>query len=300
MKIFLTGATGYIGGTLAKYLLRSGHSVRGLVRNTEKAQTLNRLGITPVLGSLEDTALLSREAAAADAVINTANADDEKPVKAFIEALRDSGKAFIHTSGSSVIADNARGASASERVFDENSPFVVNPFKQARFDLDQSIIQSASLGIRSIVICPSLIYGVGSSLNPRSLQIPTLVDNAVKEGRVEIVGAGANRWSNVHIQDLIQLYRLALEESPAGAFYFAENGDASFIELGNAISKRLDLDAVHSLSPEAAKQKWGERTAFFSLGSNSRVRANRARVLGWRPLHNSAVEWILNDMPMPN
>jgi len=149
------------------------------------------------------------------------------------------------------------------------------------------------------VICPSLIYGAGTGLNPHSVQIPFLVANARERGRVQIVGAGLNVWSNVHIDDVVDLYLLALAKAPAGAFYFAENGEASFGDIGAAIASRLALPEVESLPPELAAQRWGEPKAYFSLGSNSRVSSIRARrELGWAPRHASLIDWILDAMPV--
>src|SRR5216684_4608533 len=87
-------------------------------------------------------------------------------------------------------------------------------------------------------LCPSNIYGSGTGLNPRSVQIPFLVDQARETNLVRIVGQGVNRWSNVHIEDVAELYLLALRKAPAGAFYFIENGEASFAEIGAAIARR--------------------------------------------------------------
>ena len=154
-------------------------------------------------------------------------------------------------------------------------------------------------GVRSAVVCPTNIYGVGRGVNPRSIQIPFLVDNAREQGVVQIVGQGLNRWSNVHIDDLAELYLLVLEKAPAGAFYFAENGEASFAEIGEAIAARLGLGPVESLPAELAAEKWGESMAYYTLGSNSRVRAKRARrELGWTPRHSSVISWILSEMPV--
>ena len=297
--IFLTGATGYIGGSVAARLLDTGHRVRGLVRNREGAALLAQRGIDPVLGSLDDADLLTREARAADGVINTASADHPGSVHALIAGLKDSSKPLLHISGSSVIGDDARGNRGSENVFDENTPLVVNPMKQPRRDLDLTVIGAASSGVRSAVICPSLIYGVGKGINPHSVQVPFLVANAREQGAVQVVGAGLNVWSNVHIDDVAELYLLALSKAPAGSFYFAENGEASFAEIGAAIAKRLGLPAVESLPPEEAAKRWGASKAYFTLGSNSRVRSVRARSeLGWAPRHGSVIDWILGEMPV--
>lgn len=131
------------------------------------------------------------------------------------------------------------------------------------------------------------------------MQIPFLAANARQQGTVEIVGAGANVWSHVHIDDVVSLYLLALAKAPAGAFYFAENGEASFAELGAAIARRLGLPGVTFLPADVAARRWGEAKAYFSLGSNSRVRATRARTeLGWSPRHASVLDWIAHAWPV--
>ncbi|MFM2058732.1 MAG: hypothetical protein RLY71_3117, partial [Pseudomonadota bacterium] len=88
-------------------------------------------------------------------------------------------------------------------------------------------------------------------------------------------------------------------KGPEGSFYFAENGEASFADVGAALAKRLGLKGVDSLPADQAALRWGEARALFSLGSNSRVRARRAREeLGWSPRHDSLLNWILSDMPL--
>ncbi|MBT9595294.1 MAG: NAD-dependent epimerase/dehydratase family protein [Vitreoscilla sp.] len=299
MNIFITGAGGFIGGSIAMALLAAGHRVRGLTRGSASAERLAASGIEPVLGTLDDADVLAREARACDGVINTASADHAGAVHALLAALEGSSKPLLHTSGSSVVGDDARGSCRAERVFDEKTPLTVFPLKQARRELDLHVLRAAGRSIRSVVICPSLIYGEGHGLNTKSVQIPFLVANAREQGAVQVVGPGLNVWSNVHIDDVVDLFLLALAKAPAGAFYFAENGEASFAELGAAIAQRLGMPAVESLDPELAAAKWGEAKAYFTLGSNSRVRARRARrELGWMPQHPSAVDWILHEMPV--
>ena len=138
MKIFVTGAAGYIGGSIAEHLRGDGHTVRGLVRRDTQAEDLAARGITPVLGDLDNHALLMREARSADAVINAASSDHRAAVEFLLEALRGSGKAFLHTSGSSVIGDDERGNALSPHIFDEGTPFIVEPGKQARHAIDQT------------------------------------------------------------------------------------------------------------------------------------------------------------------
>jgi nucleoside-diphosphate-sugar epimerase len=208
MNLFMTGAGGYIGGSVAAKLIAKGHSIRGLVRTSEKARLIGQLGIEPVIGALDDSDLLMTEARRADGVIDTASADHRPSVETFIAALECTDKPYLHTSGSSVIGDDVRGERATETTFDEGTTFVVAPSKQARRDIDLLILDAANKGVRSSVICPSNIYGIGRGVNPNSVQIPMLVSNAQVQGKVQIVGKGLNRWSNVHIDDLADLYLL--------------------------------------------------------------------------------------------
>jgi nucleoside-diphosphate-sugar epimerase len=220
-------------------------------------------------------------------------------LQVLLVALEGTGKPLLHTSGSSVIGDDARGNFTSDAVYDETTPFVVHLSKQPRHALNQTLLAAAARGARAMVICPTLIYGTGRGMNPHSIQIPFLVRQAREHGVVRVVGRGLNRWSTVHIDDLADLYRLALERGPAGAFYFAENGESSLAEIGAAIAARLNLGPVEPLAAEAAAAQWGESRAFFTFGSNSRVRAVRARSeLGWQPQHASAVAWIGSEMSL--
>ncbi|NWA24561.1 NAD-dependent epimerase/dehydratase family protein [Pseudomonas gingeri] len=298
MSIFLTGANGYVGGTVAMRLIEAGYSVRGLVRDEEKARQVKARGIDPVVGSLDDVVLLTREAQASQGVIHTADSDHLPAVEAFIEALQGSGKPFLHTSGSSVIGDDAQGVVVNPQIFDEDTPFVVAESKQPRRDIELKVLASAGKDIRAVVICPSNIYGTGTGVHTESVQIPWLVQQARESGVVRIVGSGVNRWSNVHVLDIAELYLLALQKAPGGAFYFAENSEASFLEIGRSIALRLGLGPVQFWTVAEAAKRWGHLHAHYTFGTNSRVRAKRARQeLGWVPRFDSALKWIEEDMP---
>eukprot|EP01036_Dinobryon_divergens_P038120 gene38120-49985_t len=170
--------------------------------------------------------------------------------------------------------------------------------QQPRRDIDLMVLDGSASAVRSVVICPSMIYGTGYGLNKESIQIPFLVQVAKAEGKVVVVGEGVNRWSHVHIDDLCALILLALQSAPPGSFYFAEHGEASYEAIGTAISARLGLDTVGSIPAHVAAEKWGAARAYFSFGGNSRVHAKRARAeLGWRPAHGSLISWIELDMP---
>ena len=122
MRIFCTGASGYIGGSIAIALAAAGHEVSGLVRSDRNADRVRTLGITPVYGTLDDADVLGAAAARADAVLHAANADHEPSARAMLQTLEGTGKAYIHMSGSSIVGTQ----SAGERVdatFDENTPY---------------------------------------------------------------------------------------------------------------------------------------------------------------------------------
>jgi len=293
MKIFCTGASGYIGGSVAAKLMATGHTVRGLVRSPGSADKVRALGIEPVIGTLDDAPLLAKEAKSADAVVNAASADHRGAAIALLDALEGSGKTFIHTSGSSIVGTRSAGARAEE-IFDESTPFTPSPARAARVALDKAILSYASKGVRSAIVCPSLIYGIGHGAKADSVQVPWLIDTARKHGVAKHYGPGENVWANVHIDDLVDLYARVLEAAPAGAFYFAENGENSMREVCVAISRMLGCDGgTKAMTLAEAAAEWGEGAAQDTMGSNSRVRAARARMqLNWAPRARSLLDEI--------
>jgi nucleoside-diphosphate-sugar epimerase len=292
MRVFLTGASGFIGGSVAVALIAAGHRVRGLVRSPAKAELVTAYGIEAVVGSLDDTTVLQTEARTADAIINAASSDHRGAVEALIAAIAGSGKPFMHSSGTSIVADLAMGE-PSERIFHEATPVEPLPERAARLAIDRLVL--AAPGIRSMVLCNAMIYGHGLGPAAQSVQIPALVRQAKASGVVRYVGRGLNRWSNVHIAYVAAIYVLALAKAPAGAFFYIESGEEALGEIARAIAARLD-GAAQSWPAEQAIATWGRNLAVLSLGSNSRVRGSAAVELGWSPTRRSVTHWIANDM----
>jgi len=293
VKIFLTGATGYIGGSIARRLVSEGHTVQGLLRSEARKGELAAMGIDPLVGGLDDIALVGEAAQAADATINAASADHRGAVEAICDALSGSGKLFLHTSGSSIVGTRAGGL-ATDDIYDEDTPLEPSPARAARVALNRDILGYAEKGVRAVILCPSLIYGLGHGIEPHSMQAPWLIALAERDGVAKHVGPGENIWSNVHIDDLVDLYMLALAEAPAGGFYFAENGENAMKEVCQAISRMLGYDGrTLAMSAEEAAAVWGDGPANATMGSNSRVRARRARQeLGWTPKGASLLQEI--------
>jgi len=292
VRVLVTGATGYIGGSVAARLLSAGHEVIGIVRSEEKAARLSSLGIEPIIATLADLGTLADAARKADAIINAADADNSLVVHSLLDAIEGSKKRFIHTSGSSVVADRAAGG-VSEAIFTEDIPFEPLPERLLRVAVDRLVLAAALRGVHSVVIRPALIYGRGHGLNPHSVQIPRLIELAKQHRIARHVGRGLNIWSHVFIDDVVDLYLLALANAPAGSLFYAENGETSWKSMASAVGRALGFGAETRDWPvEEAVAAWGV-SAITSFGSNSRVRSFKARrMLGWNPIGPQLIDEI--------
>ncbi len=296
MQIFLTGANGYIGGAAAVALIAAGHRVRGLVRDRAKADVVAAHGVAPVIGALDDAALLREEARAADAVVNAASSDHRGAIDALLAGLAGSGKAFIHSSGSSIVADLAMGE-PSDRIFHEGEPIEPLADKAARVAIDRMVLAAhENHKVRAAVLCNTMIYGHALGPPAQSVQIPALLRHAKVAGVVHYIGRGLNRWSNVHIADVAALYVLAIDKAPPGTFMYGESGEEALGEIAKTIAARLNLGAAQSWPADEAIAAWGRNMAVYSLGSNSRVRGQAAAALGWSPTRRSIVKWIAEEL----
>ncbi|EZP67647.1 NAD-dependent epimerase/dehydratase family protein [Pseudomonas sp. P7] len=296
MNVFVTGAAGFIGGSIATGLVKAGHHVTGLVRSAEQAAELTALGIAPVIGSLDDAAVLTEQAHKADAVINAASSDHRAAVETLLTALQGSNKPFLHTSGSSIVGDASGGKASDVIYFEDNLPEPTVD-KAARVAIDNLILAAAQDGVNSAVICNTLIYGHSLGVQRDSVQLPRLLKQARKSGVVRHVGTGQNIWSNVHIEDVVALYLLALTKNVPGTFYFVESSEAAFVDMTTAIADALKLGKPQDWPLAEAEAEWGYEMANYGLGSNSRVRGKHAReLLGWAPKRTSVVEWIRHEM----
>src|SRR6516164_6063737 len=287
MQIFLTGANGFIGGAVASALIADGHTVRGLVRSKAKADAVAAYGVEAIVGSLDDAALLQAEAQAADAVVNAASSDHRGAVEALIAGLSGSGKPLIHSSGSSIVADLAMGE-PSDRIFHEATPIEPHADKAARVAIDRLVL--AASGIRSVVLCNTMIYGIALGAAAQSVQIPALVRQAKTSGVARYIGRGLNRWSNVHIADVAALYTLAIAKAPAGTFMYVESGEEALSEISKAIAARLGLGAPQSWSADPAISHDVDRQRTH-LGPGSR----RENELAWP----TSARALLRDAAVP-
>lgn len=293
MRIFITGITGYIGGTVATKLLEKQHEVSGLVRKEEDLEWLKSLGIKGVLGNIHDEQILKTAFSDADAVIHTADsADDAYAMDTMVNLLEGSGKTFIFTSGSAIFGSKENGE-ANYFVFREDIPLSPRIEMASRVLINQYVQQSAQKNIRSIVIVPTMVYGNGLGMKKDSIQLPALIRFSKEKGYGVYFGKGENIWSNLHIEDLADLYILALEKANPGSLYYAENGFSTIKNIAEKISGCFSLQPAQSVSIREAVDRFGPAGGYFGFASNSFCNADKARIeLGWKPRHTSIEAFI--------
>jgi nucleoside-diphosphate-sugar epimerase len=292
-KILITGVTGYIGGSIAKKLLDKNYEVTGLVRNESHIQELEALGIRPIIGDIYDEDFIQSAVANADAVIHNADsADDAYSADNFIKALEGSHKTFIFTSGSAIFGGKENGKK-SNFIFREDFPLHPRLEMASRVLINNHVLQSAQKGIKSIIIVPTMVYGEGLGIKKSSIQIPALINFSMEKGHGIYFGEGENIWSNLHIEDLADLYVLALEKAKGGSIYYAENGSSSIKSIAENISKKYNLEPAKSLSIQDAVNKFGPAGGYFGFASNSLCSADKARTeLEWKPVYTSIENFI--------
>lgn len=295
MKAFVTGVTGYIGGSLAVALLKRGYEVRGLVRTNHHVKELGRLGVIPVLGSLFDTEIVAAHARDADLVVNAADADNAYVVSTLLDALKGTATKLLHVSGASVVGDRAGGA-FSEHCWSEDAPPKPRLEKVGRVAIDHALQDAARGGVHSLVVCPTLVYGEGLGLRKQSIQIPLMQALARKHGVAVYAGLGENRTAHVHIQDLVSLCLLMIDKAAAGTFLYAENGEVAMKDLAQVLGYQMGFLAPAQSKSMAYLLKSccfdDPQEAEYGLGSNIRVCADRARALGWVPKHSDLLAWL--------
>jgi len=283
MRVFLTGATGYIGTAVAERLRAAGHEVEGLARTDAAGQKLLRAGVHPVRGDFGDLARLAAAARAADGVISLATTYDATvdgpAVAAMLDALAGSGKPFIYTSG--IWSHGDTGG----RVVDETTPANPAPLVAWRQAVEDRVLAAAKRNVRSIVIRPAIVYGRGGG-------IPAgFADSARTEGAARFVGTGENRWPFVHVDDLADLYLAALERAPAGTLLLATTGPSVAVrEVAEAASRGAGAGGRTAATPLAeARQSMGPYADALALDQQASGR-RAEELLGWRPYRPGVLE----------
>jgi nucleoside-diphosphate-sugar epimerase len=282
MRIFVTGATGYIGSAVVRELLDAGHQVVGLARSDRAAGALTAAGAEVYRGTLDDPSSLHDGAAAADGVIHLAFNNisettdfaaslqaDLRAVEAIGAALDGSGRPFAVTSGTFMVATPGR-------VITEEDPGTPG---MPRVEAENVTLSLAQRGVRSSVVrlAPS-VHGEGDKAG----FISTLIGIARAKGVSAFVGDGSNHWPAVHRLDAARLFRLAVEAAPAGSrLHGAGEGGIAFRDIAEAIGGQLNLPVV-SVAAEDAAGHFGFLSGFVSVDNPTSSALTRER-LGWRP-----------------
>ena len=280
MRVLVFGASGYIGGHIARHLAATGHTVTGVVRSEASAQAVRDIGCVPLTADLDDTAAIASLVEGQDAVIWAAQLmleDEHRVTSALVDALAGSDRALIFTSGTSVMSIPTDG-DWDERSFAEDEPFEPRRQIAPRLEIEAIVRDAAARGVRGIVIRPPMIWGNGGCR-----LISDFYHSARQTGTVCHIGRGLNVYSNVHVEDLAELYRLALEKGHAGALYFAVAGEVSYGVMAAEIARTLGVP-TRSVTVEEGCEIWDRFMARIVLPSCSRQRSPRARSeLGWAP-----------------
>jgi nucleoside-diphosphate-sugar epimerase len=308
MRVFVTGATGFIGSAVTEELIRAGHSVTALARSEAAAKALSAKGIQPILGNLNDMESLRSAAAAADGVIHlafmhspsqipfwqrmgvffgglptgivgrfmkVAAEADRRAIDTFGEALKGSGRPLVTTFGTMGLSH--LGFLAPKPATEEDEP---DPLSSgiARAKSEDNVEALASLGVRATMIrlAPS-VHGDGDTG-----LVPQLIAIARKKGRFAYIGEGQNRWPAVHRRDAARLFRLALEKGVAGARYHgvAEEG-IPFRSIAEVIGRQLNIP-VDTISAREGAKLFSWFGAFAATDNPSSSKRTREQ-LGWEP-----------------
>ncbi len=281
MRVFVTGATGFVGSAVVQELIGAGHQVLGLARSDAAAASLAAAGAEAHRGELSDTESLAAGARACEGVIHTAFIHDfsnysaacetdRRAIEALGAALAGSGRPFVVTSGIGLLTPGRLGT--------EDDPADPSSAGSPRVPSEGAALAMASRGVRvSVVRLPPSVHGDGDHGF-----VPAFIGIARAKGVAAYVGDGLNRWPAVHRLDAAHLYRLALEKGPAGArFHGVADEGVPVRDIADVIGRRLNMPVV-AKSPEEAADHFGWLGRFIGMdcpASSTRTQEQ----LGWRP-----------------
>ncbi|KAI0071514.1 NAD-P-binding protein [Panus rudis PR-1116 ss-1] len=322
VPIFVVGATGYIGGSVLSRLLAhpgaKDYDITAIVRNQEKAKKLESFGVKTVVGTFEEYDKLEDLASRAHVVFSMADSDNLPAMQAIIRGLRKRHATvndlpiLIHTSGTSLLNDDAKGLYTTEVIYDDSNADQMNsiPDNALHRNVDLAVVNADKEGyLRSYIIIPSTIYGIARNklvdagiVNPHSIQIPYLIKASLDRKQAGVVGKGVSYWPDVHIDDVADLYIVLFNAIVAdpnkvdhgdNGYYFGENGEHTWFDISQAIGQAMfELGISKSSEPTTFTSQellkyYGTEEVSPYCGSNSRARGTHSRSPGWKPKYTT-------------
>lgn len=323
-KVLIVGP-GFIGWNVLELLVKEKYLVTGFVRRKQHGDQIKASGASEVvIGDLNDTELISEQAAEHDVIIHTATADHLPSVEAVLDGIQkraDKGLStvYIHTSGTSLLDDNVHGAKKSDKIYYDNVRSDIDALSDTapHRGVDLAIVRKQkALGEKAkiAIMIPPLIYGFNDAHKRLTIQIPTLTRFALKHGYSGHVGDGLSVESSIHVKDLARAYRILLHhmehtstakllENP---YYFCEttgDDEPSWKEIaeliGDSLHKagKIQDPKPRTIDPKLYGDLFGEYTSAV-IGLNSRSRAVRLRELGWKPVEKSwKTSYVQDEFP---
>jgi nucleoside-diphosphate-sugar epimerase len=294
MRVFVTGATGFVGTAVVKELIGAGHEVLGLVRSEASEKKLTAAGATPHRGDLEDLESLQSGASASDGVIHCGFIHDftrfkevcevdNRAIEAITQVLAGSNRPFLVTSGTALVSP---GKLATENIIPPFNPAWPRASEQTA---DKAV---TDLGVKaaSVRLSPS-VHGEGDLHG----FVPILINIARQKGVSAYIGEGINRWNAVHRLDAAHLYRLAIEKGEGGVRYHAVGEEAiTFKSIAEAIGKKLGIPVVSKSKEEAADHfAWFAHFAAADCPASSTITQEH---LNWHPTHSTLLADIAGNV----
>lgn len=284
MKVALTGAAGFVGSHILTEVQAHGHEVTALVRDDTQASAVAAQGATPAVVDLFDRTAVAKALNGVDGAIHTASPGDATSgdldsavVDGAVEAFDGSGKPYLHISGQWVYGTNLS--------ITEDSPYRAPALVSYREAIDRRVVDAR--GVRGVVIVSGVAYGDGGGGVPGVL----LASPRDAAGNLIMLGTGQQHWSTVHVADLADAFRRALESESANGYFVVGNGQNSTVaELTEAAAVAAKADGAVPGSDEEARARLGDYFAEVLLLDQGSAATKAASELGWRPSRPGLVE----------